>query len=162
MPGNRWVYSVDFTPSFLKMLFPHWRRQRGLTWQPLFIHRKAVLRRVAREASWLRRADGVAVRTGSGCEQQRQSQTLPLEAAVWTDDGREVRLSQKETFFCAYFGPSSLGATRLSQEASWCLNSDPWHPESHHVVSSGQEPRDFLASIPQMLESKTCNFTYPV
>lgn len=40
------------------------------------------------------------------------------------------------------------------------FRSMPLRAQSHHVVSSGLEPRGFLASIPQMLESKICNSTH--
>lgn len=155
------LLSVD-----LGWLLPHWRRQPVLTWRdsPYFSTGMAVLRRVTREPPWLRRADGGVIRTGSVCEQQqrRQSQPLVLEAAVWTDDRREVRLSQKEDLFLCILQPVIFGGNQAFSRNKLMteFRSMPLRAESHYVVSSGQEPGDFLASIPHMLESKACNFTH--
>lgn len=86
MPGNRWVYTVDFTPSLLKMLFLCGLRLaspslKETTWRYLMVpvspREMAVLRRVTREPPWLRRAGGLVIRTGSVCE-QRTRQSRPL------------------------------------------------------------------------------------
>lgn len=77
------LYTIISEDALLSLdlgwLLPHWRRQPGLTWRdgPYFSTGMAVLRRVTRELPWLRRADGVVIRTGSVCEQQRR-QSQPL------------------------------------------------------------------------------------
>lgn len=73
-----------------------------------------------------------------------------------------MRLGQKEDLFLCilwsfiFGGKQAFSRGKLMTE----FRSMPLRAQSHHVVSSGQEPRDFLVSIPQMLESKTCNFIH--
>lgn len=74
-----------------------------------------------------------------------------------------MRLSQKEDLFLYILQPVVIFGGNQAFSRSQLMTefrSMSLRAESHYVVSSGLEPRDFLDSIPHMLESKTCNFTH--
>lgn len=122
----------------------------------------AVLRRVTREPPWLRRADGVVIRTGSVCEQRRR-QSQPLNCF----GGCSLNRWQEGSETRPKGGPFSVHSLVLhlwGQAGFLKRQADDWiqicTTQSTVSLSSGQEPRDFLASITQVLESKTCNFIH--
>lgn len=121
----------------------------------------AVLRGVTREPPWLRRADGVVIRTGSVCEQQRED-----SLNLFFFGGCSLNRWQEESETQAKGGPFSVHTSALhlrGQPGFLKRQADYWiqiHATQSRVSPRGLEPRDFLASIPHMLESKTCNFTH--